>query len=178
MNHTEKLHLQKFLIREKLNKCTDSMLFDSGTVIADLTAKTENGITVAVSLQVCGYVSVSFKGETYHKPSEFPQELREYIQTHPDSWMIWDGEDATDELSEASLEEMASFFNVTEDNEEDSVLCVVCNNWLEYIWCISGNNHNAQDSIVCEDKLENLSDANLQAIMMALACEVIEMEAI
>ena len=57
-------------IYEDIEKCIDSMLFDSGTQIATYGTPDDH-----VSLDVWGEVRVSYDGETFRRASDMPQEL-------------------------------------------------------------------------------------------------------
>lgn len=67
---------------KNLIQYTDSMLFDSGTVIASFDCE-HNGHKISIDLMVCGEVDVTYKGEDYTCPSEFSNELREIIKYQP-----------------------------------------------------------------------------------------------
>ena len=96
-----------------LTEYTDSMLFDSiGDGGEDGIAEgtfAYNGKTLVINLDVRGEVSVTYKEETYYKPSEFPEELKERIRKNPNEWMFM-------------------------ENDEDGDICVNMNNWFEYTW--------------------------------------------
>lgn len=92
---------------DNLEQYNDSMLFDSDTVIAGGKFEQDDK-TIEISLCVRGEVSVNYKGETYHKPSEFPDELKQLIKDKPYDW----------------------------DDRKD--IYVSLNNWFEYIYEIDG----------------------------------------
>lgn len=104
----------EFNCDNNLSQYTDSMLFDSGTEIASGKFG-YNGKILDIYLDVSGEVAVTYKGETYHTPSEFPEELIEKIKEHP-NW--WEGYAPSGEGN---------------DNEEGDVY-VYLNNWFEYIY--------------------------------------------
>ena len=60
----------------ELNKLPDSMCFDSGTNICHY----ENG-NDTIDIDVRGYVTVDFDGETYRHFSDMPKELQELFIT-------------------------------------------------------------------------------------------------
>lgn len=104
----------KFECDNDLSKYTDSMLFDSGENIVH--AEFMSGEkTLTLDLEICGDVSVTYKGEVYHRPSDFPEELKELIRANPNRWDIVapSGED---------------------NDEEDSNIYVNLNNWFEVIY--------------------------------------------
>lgn len=79
---------------EDLSEYTDSMLFDSGTTIAEGTFLYK-GEELSITLKVSGYVSVNFMGETFKYPSEFPEELKQIVRDgklfdDPDKVYVWD----------------------------------------------------------------------------------------
>lgn len=61
----------------ELNKLPDSMCFDSGTNICHY----ENGDDT-IDIDVRGYVTVDFDGETYRHFSDMPKELQELFKTN------------------------------------------------------------------------------------------------
>lgn len=65
-----------FFLREEDRKgVTDSLLLDSGQ---EILSGTVNGITVSV--RVCGEVDIDWKGQSYRRPSEFPEDLKKVIR--------------------------------------------------------------------------------------------------
>ena len=93
----------EFDCEDELSKYIDSMLFDSDESVAHGRFVYKNK-EIDISLRICGEVSVSYKNETYHRPSEFPEELKEKIRKNPYQW------------------------------ETDKDICVFFNNWFEYIY--------------------------------------------
>ena len=75
-------HIDKFICDSDLTKYTDSMLYDSGTNIAEL-KYTKEFYTVEIFLDVRGEVQVDYKGTRYRAPSGFPEELKEKIKNNP-----------------------------------------------------------------------------------------------
>lgn len=73
--------VKRFEVFENLENVKDSMQFNSNTEIALLTLG--NGKTA--SIEVGGEVMVEWNGERYSSPSEFPQELKNLIETD-DRW--------------------------------------------------------------------------------------------
>ena len=71
-----------------LTPFVDSMLFNSGTPICGMTLET-NGAKIALDLVVTGAVSVTYKGEIYHSPDDFPEDLRKKIETHPGDFSVY-----------------------------------------------------------------------------------------
>lgn len=70
---------------ENLTQFTDSMLFDSETEVANAEFSYK-GEHVTIYLDVRGEVRVTYKDETYSKPSEFPEELKTLIKENPNLW--------------------------------------------------------------------------------------------
>ena len=134
-----------FVCDDDLTKYTDSMLFDStydqGNSIAAGTFRYQNS-DFDVALDVCGEVSVSFKGETYHRPSEFPDELIERIKNHPNDWECYapSGEG---------------------NDDEESDIYVGLNNWFEYISDNGGD--------IFEDDLSKATPERILEDMMDIA---------
>lgn len=98
----------RYSCEEDLSKYTDSMLFDSGEIIASATFK-HKGKKLDVDLRIVGEVAVTYKDEVYHRPSEFPDELRSLIEENPNQWMT------------------------------DDDVYVGLNNWFEYIFDTEGH---------------------------------------
>ena len=137
-----------FSTSDQLNKYVTSMLFDSGEVIASGKFESSDGTSVSVDLKVCGDVSVTFKGEVYHKPSEFPDELIERIKAHPDDWDVYapSGE---------------------ENDEPEGDIYVGLNNWFEYIW--TNNKTKMTDGIVCEQDISKMNASDIFKEMLEVA---------
>ena len=138
MNNPE---LIEFECTNNLSQYTDSMLFDSGEEIATGLFRYKDK-EVEISLRICGQVAVDYKGETYHTPSEFPDELVERIKAHPNDWMYYSpsGED-------------------TDDAEGD--VYVGLNNWFEYIF--------DGDGCVYEEDLSKATKEDILQDMIYLA---------
>lgn len=133
-----------FKVFEDLSKFKDSMLFDSGTIIATIECEYNEHI-VQMDLKVCGYVKVYYKGDCYRYPSEFPQELKEIIKENPNGW------------------------NYVDDNIE-----VCENNWFEYIFTESFEGHSYSDGIMFEDDLSKYSEEELKEDMILTCKSIIE----
>lgn len=67
----ESYKIKSFKLFVPLEKCVDSMLFDSGEVIAIM----ELDDTYSVCIEVMGEVRVTYKDELYTKASDMPDEL-------------------------------------------------------------------------------------------------------
>lgn len=107
----------KFTCSE-LKEYTDSMLFDSVEYSNESIAEATfvfGPKELTVYLEVRGEVYVTYNNEVYHKPSEFPKELREHIKAYPNNWEYT----ASDKISNASL-------------------YIGNNNWFEYIFDNNG----------------------------------------
>lgn len=72
----------EFTCDDNLKQYTDSMLFDSGTVVASLDCEV-NDHRIEIFLEVRGEVKIDYKGSRYRYPSDFPSELKEQIKTNP-----------------------------------------------------------------------------------------------
>lgn len=137
-----------FQVNAPLERCTDSMLFNSGTVISELTALyVPSNIGVCVKLKVVGDVSVTYRGQVYHGFSEFPAGLKRRIETHPNDW--------THVAGEPDIE-------------------IKLNNWFEYSYCISAGRGDHIDVELCEDDLHLLTDDGLKEEMLEVAINAIE----
>ena len=113
MKSLDDLKIVHFTCEENLSKYVSSMLFDSGEEIARGFFY-YNGELLKISLKICGEVSVTYKDEVYHRPSEFPDELIERIKKHPYDWDVYSpsGEG---------------------NDETEGEIYVGLNNWFEYI---------------------------------------------
>ena len=120
----EQISLLNFEIGD-LSKYTTSMLFDSGSSIASAEFSYK-GIKHCVTLNICGEISVNYKGENYKRVEDFPEELVELIKKNPndfdvcsDDVFVWnnnwfeyleednlDGVIYEDDLSKASPDEI------------------------------------------------------------------------
>ena len=126
-NQIEGISCTNFSYDEDLSKYSDSMLFDSGHMIASADFKYKDK-EYSLDLKVCGDINVTYKGEVYKTPSEFPEELKELITKNPGKWELnddvfvnfnnWfefivkgiDGFVYEEDLSEASPEELYEDF--------------------------------------------------------------------
>lgn len=64
---------------EDLTECVDSMLYDSGTVIASGEFVCD-GMEYSIDLMVTGHVCIIFDGVKYKCPSKFPERVKEIIK--------------------------------------------------------------------------------------------------
>ena len=128
---------------ENLKQYTDSMLFDSGAMIAFMDCE-HNGHKISIELRVCGEVDVTYKGEDYRYPSDFPNELKEIIKNEP-TWFIY-----TDDLY------------------------VTNNNWFEYIYDCSYNGQTWSNGVLFESNLSAYTEIDLLNEMCELAMEIME----
>ena len=62
---------------EDMNPIKDSMQFDSDTEICSYVSPDKK---FTITIEVRGEVRLTYKDETYTKPSEFPQEVKEIIK--------------------------------------------------------------------------------------------------
>lgn len=65
----------KLFIDKRLLTVNDSMELDSGQTVASLEFE-KDGRKYEFEIRVCGEVRVTFKKETYFRPSEFPDALK------------------------------------------------------------------------------------------------------
>ena len=128
----EKMRCLEFECDTDLKQYVDSMLFDEVCIATGVFEN--NNKTLTIDLKVCGDVSVTFKGEIYRTPSEFPDELIDIIRKHPNDW------------------EYYSPSGEKNDNAEGDVY-VGLNNWFEYVFDGDGEVYE-----------EDLSKANPEAI--------------
>ena len=138
------MKLIKFELLDNLSKYTDSMLFDSNTVIAKMVCE-HKGHTINVGLMVRGYVKVEYKGDIYTNPSDFPEELRNTIEANPNLWML----------------------------ENDDVE-IWENNWFEYIYDHSFNGRTYSDGIMFEDDLSKYTAEELEKAMLEICKYIVE----
>jgi hypothetical protein len=86
-------NINNFTCDKQLSKYTNSLLFDSGTVIAKLDMTGTCGYRAVVSLEICGEVKVrrscNDRGEWFTTPSKFPEDIRKAIKNGE-----WDAIDA------------------------------------------------------------------------------------
>ena len=137
-----------FSVTDNLKAYIDSMLFDSGEVIASGNFEASDGTSVSADLKVCGEVSVTFKDVVYHKPSEFPDELVDCIKAHPNNWDVYSPSGEGNDESEGDI-------------------YVGLNNWFEYIW--TNNNTGMTDSIVCEQDISKMNASDIFKEMLEVA---------
>ncbi len=123
------IQVKDFDCVDNLSNYVESMLFDSNEVVASGKFYFL-GNKVEVSLEVRGEVAVDYKGETYHKPSEFPEELKELIKEHPYDWSVYSPSGEGNDDCEGNI-------------------YVGMNNWFEYIYEAA----DYSDGIVCEDDI-------------------------
>lgn len=90
------MNIKKFEVLEELSQFTDSMLFDSDLIIAEMDCEI-NGHKINVDLRTAGSVRVHYKDDIYRYPSEFPEELVEKIKK--DKWWDCDKDVLVDEIN-------------------------------------------------------------------------------
>lgn len=164
------LQMTKSNVYEVLSDCVDSMLFDSDTTIAGIAAQSADGrFSASVALMVRGEVSVTFKGVTYKKPSQFPQELKDRIRKFPGEWDCM-----SDEAPEAFEPDVAvELFDPDTEDEDD--LYISCNNWFEYLYTVIDGEDTREDGICCDEDLARMTNDDLETAMMTVAKEVVDM---
>lgn len=133
-----------------LARYTDSMLFDSGTEIASATFVRPNGDSVEVSLEVRGDVRVEYEGSIYTEPSEFPEGLRNRIETHPGDW------DICAPSGEGNDEPCPDVF--VEDN-----------NWFEAIYTVEHDGCSYSDGVLYEEDLSKASPCDVLEFLQFVA---------
>lgn len=138
----------EFKVFDELSKYKDSMLFDSGTIIATIECEHNNHI-VQIDLRVCGHVKVYYKGDYYRYSSEFPEELKEIIRDNPNGW---------------------DYLN------DDIGVCE--NNWFEYIFTESFEGRSYSDGIMFEDDLSKYSEEQLKQDMIDTCKSIAENDSV
>lgn len=119
----------------ELSQYIDSMLFDSGEVIAVMEVE-DNGKKIEISLEVRGEVRVDFDGVVYCRPSEFPDVLKELIETNPG---CWDCED---------------------------YMYVDMNNWFECMYTVQTNDREYSDGVMCEWDISKVTPEDIKREML------------
>lgn len=115
-----KIKCNKFTIYGDLSQYKDSMLFNKGTKVAE--SSFEYGDKqLSISLEVCGDVSVTYKGVNYRTPSEFPEELKEKMAK--------------------SIEDNDYLYSSIDDFE------IFYNNWYEYVLSNNGETTVLEDDV-------------------------------
>ncbi len=144
--------LRHFVCDDNLEKYTDSMLFDSvdtgetegDSVIASATFR-YNGQNLNIFLEVAGEVSVNFNGETYKRPSDFPDKLKELIKKRPNNWEYA-------EIGEKDYPEIG----------------IGMNNWFQY--AITNKNFTL-DSVIYEKDVSKATPEEILRDMTEIAAE-------
>lgn len=137
--------ITEFNCEENLAQYVDSMLFDSDTVIASMTCECYNGDIISVDLTVRGSVEVDYRGETYRRPSEFPDALKKKIKKHPHDW------------------------------EYDNATYVDLNNWFEFIYDICRDGEEiVREGEIFERDLSKLSVEELKDVMHLLCLRLVK----
>ena len=149
--------VKEWKCKEDLTPYKDSMLFDSGTSICQLTLEYPRGVKIELDLVVTGEVSVTYKGEHYDSPEEFPEELRELIKAHPGDFDVYapSGEG--------------------NDDEEGDCYCSL-NNWFETLFKITAPGNESLDGFTdgdCyESDISKMSPEELKADLIAYADQI------
>ena len=134
-----------------LAKYTTSMLFPSETVIAEGNFEVD-GKKYSVSLEVRGNVAVTFHGETYHSPEDFPEELIEHIKAHPNDWHI---------------------VAPTGEENDELPIYVENNNWFEYI---VSDETRTLEGYCCESDVSELSLGDIEMDMEACLISALKLD--
>lgn len=146
------MKIKSFECDNNLSKYVDSMLFDSGAVIATLNYDNEelgeNEVhDISVSLEVAGKVKVIYKDSTYTEPSEFPEELREKIRS-TEFWDVY-----------------------APDDENEGDIYVDFNNWFELIYTIDGS---YTDRIMFEEDISKYTPEKLKLKIIEIMQKICE----
>lgn len=153
------LNVTKWNCVDDLSPYFDSMLFDSGTSVCDMMLEDNSGVKIELDIVVSGSVSVTYKGETYHKPSEFPEELRNKIISDSEDFAVYapSGEG--------------------NDDEEGECYCSL-NNWFEVIFKLTTPrdefNDGFTDGSVLEENISNMTPDELKAVLVDYAESIYE----
>lgn len=143
----EKATIHEFKTYLSLGRCADSMLFDSGTLVANIFA-TKGDYSVSVKLKVVGDVAVVYRNRVYHTYFDFPTGLKERIAEHPGNWQHVAGKQDVQ---------------------------INLNNWFEYQWVIHGPNYFCKSGcMLCEDDLHLMTEDGLKEEMLEVVNQVIE----
>lgn len=150
-----KAEIKEWECKKDLTPYVDSMLFESGTSICQLTVEYPRGVRIGLDLVVAGEVSVTYKGEAYHSPTDFPEELVELIKAHP-------GEDFN------------VYFPSGEGNDDAEGDCyVTLNNWFELMFKLITPDDESLDGFtdgdVFESDISKMSPEALQADLLEYA---------
>lgn len=142
-----KTTIQGFNTYLDLNRCVDSMLFNSETLVASLFV-TKGDYNVSVKLKVVGDVAVLYRNKVYHSYFDFPTGLKERIEQYPRNWQHIEGKQDVQ---------------------------INLNNWFEYQWVIHGPDYFCKSgSMLCEDDLHLMTEDALKAEMLEVADHVIQ----
>lgn len=79
-------HEVEFRVDSDLSRFTDSMLFNSHEDEIAYAKWKMGEKEIEIRLEISGEVSVTYKGDVYHTPSEFPEELKQLIRNNPNDW--------------------------------------------------------------------------------------------
>lgn len=154
-----KFAVKKWNCDENLEQYVDSMLFDSDTNICSITVDNGEGITIDIDLCIRGDVSVTYKGEVYNTPSEFPEELKDMIRKNPGTFDV--------------------YAPSGEGNDVEEGDCGVnLNNWFELIFKINSpgdnNNDGFSDGDVYESDVSTMTPEQLKEELVEYAEEICE----
>lgn len=104
---------------DDLSGYVSPLLFKSGTEIARAIFEYKDE-KLEISLRTVGDISITYKGETYYSPDEYPEELIEKIKNDPDNWYY------------------CAPSGEGNDEEENYV---TLNNWFEYVYDGDGDEY-------------------------------------
>ena len=130
------IKIKSFKCDEDLSKYKNSILFNSGTVIAE-GVFTYGDEELPITLDVFGETRIIYKGEVYTDPDDFPEELTNLIKEHPYDWDVCapSGEGNDDEETYA-----------------DS------NNWFDYSVGSNGEDYPYEKDLSAASSLDILND--------------------
>ncbi len=120
-----------FRFYRDISDIPDSILLSSGQVIAEYDNEDND---LHMSLEVCGEVRVSYKGEIYRGVDEFPKELIERIKNDPNYWDIYahSGEENDNEFGDIYVGNNNWFeLFVSDSNGVFDSFLVDCENYTE-----------------------------------------------
>lgn len=146
---TEDLEIVDYWCDDNLWQYADSMLFDSGTEIAQLVCCKKDKSAV-LSLEVRGHVALFYKGEKYCYASDFPDELTNLISTNPD----W-------ELDENIYVDENNWFEVLFSTKDGKATAIE-----DFSGC--------WDGFVFEEDVSQLTPEEMKGLLLDIAAEIIK----
>lgn len=134
-----------FDCEDDLSVYADSLLFTDDEVVASYEAENENGNKIEIRLIVTGDVDVTYGGERYRNPDDFPEEMRDVIkrgeydklEIENNNWfevvftlfeanseeeLAYDGDVFEDDLSKMTPDELKKYFDEYAETVADRYL--------------------------------------------------------